>query len=267
MKLYVHTSGRSGLALPTLNALIPLRSRTSVVVQKREEQHYRSRLGRDWNLVVLPDHICRLSPTRQWILEEAHKNKEEKICLFDDDLHFFHRTSKKDWHLKKNTDEDMVEMVDLLDSWLNEIIHCSISHRFGNESVRAEHISPGRAMQVLAYRTHDVISLGARFDRIQAKQDMDMTLQLLRAGYTNRISFTFCHDQIRSTNDPKHGGCAEYRTAFMMDESVHELARLHPGLVRVRKPVSAAAKKRGVALEVIVDWKKALASSTRGRFF
>ncbi len=41
------------------------------------------------NLVILPDHIIKISEIRQYILELAIKNKETKIWMSDDDLSNF----------------------------------------------------------------------------------------------------------------------------------------------------------------------------------
>jgi hypothetical protein len=59
------------------------------------------------NLIILPDNIIKISEIRQYILDVARKNKEDKIWMSDDDLTKFYirkRINKnKDTNTKKET--------------------------------------------------------------------------------------------------------------------------------------------------------------------
>jgi hypothetical protein len=87
--------------------------------------------------------------------------------------------------------------------------------------------------------------------------DFDLTLQLLRLGFQNRVSNEFCHSQVSHTP----GGCSIYRTSAMQTESAHRLARYHPGFVRVvtRRCDERSSAWKGMKErhEVVVQWKKA----------
>lgn len=253
LQVFIHTYGRSG-DQQSLKRLSPrVRRRTWLVVQERESNLY------DWpRLLILPDHIRMLSPTRQYILEHA---KRTKIIMMDDDLAFYRRKSSEDWHLRYCKDKDVSVLFDQLSSWLDDYVHCGVSAREGNNRVEKSHVENTRMMRLLGYNRELVLKAGARFDRLDTKQDFDMTLQLLRAGFENIVSYGFAQGQWRSSNAP--GGCSEYRTQDMMSRCAEELAELHPGFVKVvTKRTKTAWRDFGnVRKDVICYWQKAYRSS------
>lgn len=263
MMLFVHSSGRSGKQT-TLDFLRPLKEDIILVVQKREARLYERWRSRVFEILVLPENITTLSPTRQFILEFAHDAKLEKICLLDDDLRFFKRkpptaNTKANHSLLNATPEEVVEMFALLERWLDLVVHCSLSAREGNDRVLKDWTEPGRAMRCLAYHVPTLMKIGARFDRIPAKQDMDMTLQLLRAGYVNRISWLFAQGQ--AANSGAKGGCSVYRDKKMLTDCANKLAALHPGFVKVVEKKTKGSFGGGTRTDVVIYWKRAWESS------
>ncbi len=87
--------------------------------------------------------------------------------------------------------------------------------------------------------------------RIEHREDMDYTLQLLRQGHENILLTDLCVDQ--KYNAP--GGASSERTMEASNADAELLAELHPGLVRVadKKYKGSIPRK-----EVVVSWKKAL---------
>lgn len=258
MIIYIHTSGRPD-AQETLNWIPPTWiDKVRLVVQKREEKAYSKY---PLPLVVLPDKIRTLSPTRQWLIDNA---EERYIVMMDDDLTFSRRDPKRSEEigkpptkLYKAKAEDMDTMFRMLQKTLERdgFAHCGISAREGNNHQPEPFSDVTRMMRVLAYDTKKVRECGARFDRVPTKQDFDMTLQLLQAGYPNRVFFEWAQNQPGSNNRP--GGCTEYRTTEMMAESAHMLKRLHPNFVDVvqkRTKVSWGGMDR---TDVRIGWKKA----------
>jgi hypothetical protein len=88
--------------------------------------------------------------------------------------------------------------------------------------------------------------------RIETREDMDVTLQLLRKGYPNAVWHTTVANQ-RKYNAP--GGATNERTVESMNADAYKLARLHPGYVRVDDKRYKTSVPR---LEVHCSWKKAL---------
>ena len=91
-----------------------------------------------------------------------------------------------------------------------------------------------------------------KLGRIETREDMDITLQLLRKGYPNAVWQTTVNDQ-RKYDAP--GGCTNERTIERSNADAHELARLHPGYVSVVERAYEASVPRK---EVICRWQKAL---------
>ncbi len=265
IQIFIHTYGRHDWQ-KTLQYITPnIQERTWLVVQKREAHLY------TWpRLMVLPKKVKMLSPTRQYILENAKKNK---IVMLDDDLLFLRRISEDDWHLRNCQPEDMGAMFRKISRQLDVYAHVGVSHRMGNNRHKTIRLNNVRMNGVIGYNRERVLAAGARFDRIDLRQDFDITLQLLRAGLPNLVSVEFAWDQSRASNSA--GGCSNYRTPELMARCAHELAELHPGFVRVveketktyAKQTAATAWKGfgGTRTDVIVYWKKAYDSFQKGK--
>jgi hypothetical protein len=104
-----------------------------------------------------------------------------------------------------------------------------------------------------------VIELG----RVPVMEDFDLTLQLLRAGFPNRVSYEFCWNQRGSGSE---GGCSTYRTGEMQAAAARRLAELHPDFVKVVTKSSKSNWKQGdmqERVDVIVQWRKAFEAGRR----
>ena len=115
-------------------------------------------------------------------------------------------------------------------------------------------------MRLLAYDKQKVLDTGAKFDRIDTKQDFDMTLQLLRKGYKNLVFYKYAHNQSGSN---ARGCCSVYRNPEMMDRCSNELAALHPDFVKVVEKYTKTSWGGGIRTDVRIAWKKAYESYTQ----
>ncbi len=252
MLIYIHTAGRPDKQITLKSFPASLVKRTRLVVQDAEKDHY-LKLP---NVVVLPGDIDRLSPTRQWILENA---ESDKFVMMDDDLTFAHRGPYTGTKLYKANTENVETMFTELEYLLENYIHVGISAREGNNRVQSNLKENTRMMRLLGYNKPEVLKTGARFDRIDTKQDFDMTLQLLRKGHKNAVLYSFTHNQPGSNNT---GGCSVYRDPEMMDRCSHELAALHPDFVKVVEKQTKTSWGGGIRTDVRIAWKKAYESYT-----
>ena len=247
---YITTLGRVR-DQPTFCALPPdVLRRTKLVVQHHERELY-SHYGVP--VVVLPPAIKRLSPTREWL---AHHTDEEKMFLLDDDMTFYRRKSSTDWHLVKSTPADMSRMFGTLEEWLGTFAHVAVSPREGNNRVEAAISYCTRAMRLVGYRTGPYAALEP-LSRLHAMSDFDATLQLLRRGYANKVSYHYAQNH-GSSNAP--GGCSVYRTKDLLAESARKLAALHPEFVRLVEKETKGSWGGGTRIDVQVQWKKAYQS-------
>lgn len=193
----------------------------------------------------------------------------DRIILLDDDLTLYYRPNPDDWHLQYIRERDqMLALLDWYDVCFAEgLAHCGISMRGGNNRVQEHWVDNTRSMAVYGYDAGVInreVSAGRiTLGRCPGMDDFDLTLQLLRLGYPNRVSYVFAQGQ-KSSNSP--GGCSTWRTPEVLAATARELADHHPGLVRVKE--KASRNWEGfpeTRTDVTVSWQKAFASSQRER--
>ena len=158
------------------------------------------------------------------------------------------------------THEDFVALFkDMEDYLLSGGVHCGISAREGNNRIEKDYLMNKRMMRCVAYDTKAVRDLGVRFDRLPCKTDFDVTLQLLRMGKSNRVSYYYAQGQVGGSNSS--GGCSVYRNDDVLTKSAIELELLHPEFVTVVEKETKGAWGGGVRTDVRIQWMKAFASS------
>jgi hypothetical protein len=87
-------------------------------------------------------------------------------------------------------------MFDTLDQWLEEgFIHIGLAARQGSNNVMEPFREATRMMNAYAYDTLALAELGVKMGRIPVMEDFDLTLQLLRKGYPNRVSYQYVWNQ------------------------------------------------------------------------
>jgi len=194
-----------------------------------------------------------IGPKRQWTLEHA---PSPYVCLLDDDLHF---AARRDGRLLKATGDEIAAGLSRLESWLRDLhlVAVGLSPRAGNNREEGPYAENTRLCNAYAFDRDVALSTGARFDRLWGSmEDFDFTLQLLRAGYPNRVDYLLAVGQ----DDPNAvGGCTEYLTPAVQKDAALKLAELHPGLVTVKDKVTKGGWHGFTErTDVEVAWKKAL---------
>lgn len=206
-----------------------------------------------------------IASKRKWILRDAGERGVERLIMLDDDLTFSYYTLGADGKVKlpRATREQQEEMFEKLWSKITpEIPHAGFGPRtsagLGRNRVQSEW-KPGRMLCVLGYHVPTVLNVVDFSYYVDAflKEDMDTTLQLLRAGYPNAVTSKLVSDQ----NWGAPGGCSIYRTIDANSASSEELARLHPGYVRVVEKTYQNSTRK----EVVVAWQKALRDGIEAR--
>lgn len=260
MQIFILSAGRAGGKHQTLHA-IPglLLGRTRLVVQAAEVKAYApiaERFGVD--MLVLPKKITTISPTRQHLL---NKVEDRNFVMLDDDLTFARRHPLEPGRYVAAAPADIRGMFTWLDRETSgRHAHAGIASREGANRVTTDVVFNTRMVRILAYDTIKLRDACVRFDRIPLKQDFDMTLQLLRLGYANVVNYEWCHNQPGSN---VAGGCSTFRTPELCDTTSRELARLHPGLVKVVQKETKTSWGGGVRTDVVISWKKAYEESKK----
>lgn len=82
-----------------------------IIIAKHQFENYAKNFDPS-HLVILPDHIIKISEIRQFILELAIKNKEDKIWMSDDDLLKFFIRYQSRIPKTDNSDNKYIKQVD-----------------------------------------------------------------------------------------------------------------------------------------------------------
>ena len=253
---YITTLNRIDNQRTWENLPLSWRGRASLVVQSHEADSYPDK----YNLVVLPDNICSLSPTKEWIVKE---NVENRFAILDDDLSFT-RTRGEDEEGPSNlpmTDKDFDELEQTICEWMDEgVSHCGLDAVWNPPTRSSLYKQNSRICMNVFYDGPKIPVNNVNWSRLVCSQDFYCCLQLLRLGYQNRVSLKYRVGQI-STQAP--GGCAEYRTIDLHNECMRELSLLHRGFVELREKTETGSGewKGKTKLAATISWKKAYASS------
>lgn len=253
LTIVINTLGRINNQITWRNLPEAIREYTYLSVQKHEFHEY----PKGYSLIMLPEEVKNLPQTRQWLIDTI---QTRFLLIMDDDLSFFTRRNGDHKHLHKVGDADIFEMLSAMHFECHHNPMVGISAREGNNRVEQDITYCTRSMRMFMLDLEKVRKVGARFDRTKTKEDMDMTLQLLRAGHKNAVFYKWANDHV-SSNAP--GGCALYRTLELMKEDAEVLAKLHPGFVKVVEKQTKTSWNGMKRTDVIVQWKKAYMSSVK----
>lgn len=251
MKIYIPSMQRPH-EQRTFKALKEAGLDAVLVVPASEAKAYAAALG-DELIVSPPSKVKGIAMTRQWIMDEGQKF-DNKIVMIDDDLSFHVRRKDDPTKFQPAKPADVRKMVALIDKHLTKFAHVGVLAREGGNRITAPYVDCSRPLRIYAYNMDKVRAAGAKYNKGLVQDDFDMTLQLLRAGYANRIICEYVNDQVTS-NAP--GGASTYRTIEVHNESVKRLAKIHAPHVRVVEKQTKGAWQGQARLDVVISWKKA----------
>jgi len=251
MQIVIPTRGRTDRQFTLQSLSGEWRKRTTIVCPKNEAVRL-SRLYDDVEIVVQPDPTMTIARKRAWMMREYLRCGYDKILMFDDDLCFATRVSESGRRLRPIRGDELGAEIQRLEEKLGpEFPHVGFGPRQGNHNQEAGWKTPARMMYSLAYYLPIVVKQ-CELGRIETREDMDVTLQLLRKGYPNAVWQTTVNDQ-RKYDAP--GGCTNERTIESSNADAYKLAELHPDYVStIERPYKVSVPR----IEVSCRWKKAL---------
>lgn len=253
MRIYIPSIGRVGSQI-TYNNLPPKLQRQALLVIPQAEAKKHGSIP----VLVHPAKCKTIGPVRQFIIDQHDVAKYGlKIIMLDDDLTFFQRRTDDSKKFTNATPADIVAGFKELEALLSaQVPHGGIRHReMAQDAPTVQYAT--RALRALAYHVGALRSAKVRFDRSVVMEDFDVTLQLLRMGLPNAVYSDLIQNQVRS-NAP--GGCSTYRTMEKQREGALTLKKLHSDFVKVVEKTTKTAWGGGTRTDVVVSWKKALAS-------
>ena len=256
MKIIVPTRGRLGNQ-QTLKGIPVHLHRNTIAVCPEPEADRLSKAFPEIDVWIQPDPDMTITKKREWIINDLNRINVEKILMLDDDLFFYVRREDVPDRLRDADDSDVSHWFAMIEQKLSpEVPHAGFGPRQGNQNFPTGwHV--GRMMLALGYHVPTVVA-NAELGRIETREDMDISLQLLRRGLPNGVCHEFAVGQ-KSYSAP--GGCTGQRTLESSNADAHRLAELHPGLVRVVQKEYKGHPRE----EVVVQWKKALQQGTQWR--
>lgn len=260
MKIYIPTRGRVNKQITLTNLPLALKEKVKLVVDKAEEQEHINIYGGEKVLAVPPSYDS-IGKVREFIITHHHlTNDNPKLIMLDDDLGFNMRRTDIRSKFLHATDEAIVKGFSLVEKLLDDYPHGGIRHR--QMSQDADDIEYNcRTLRALAYNTKIFKEQNIKFDRLIVMEDFDVTLQLLRKGFSNFNISTIIQGQGSSN---AVGGCSLYRDAQRQDEGARGLQALHPEFVRVRtKKTNWSNWGSDERTDVTISWKKAYESGCR----
>lgn len=249
MHIYIPSLGRWGR--PNTIEHLPERykKQAAVVVHTSEARQYRKN-----GFKTIKTDSQGIANVRHWVMDRAKQKGQKYVLFLDDDMSF---NVRKEGKLVKANSEEVGEMIDLLVSWLDEgFAHVGISARQGNHTVEEEYAEITRMNNAYAYNVQKYHEIGARFDKLQVMEDFYVTLQFLKAGLPNRVTYEYAWGQRKSGEE---GGCSGYRTGEVQKQAAIQLSKAFPGVVKVKTKTSKNewAGIGKVRTDVVIQWKKA----------
>lgn len=234
--------------------------RTTLVCDKKDAKHGLREIAEEYgcSILVVPIEIETIAQKRAWLLRTT---EHRRILMMDDDLRFCQRKFRgpiDDWDYSQinATKKEVRRGLDRVNKKLRSFAHVGIGPKQGNQTKANWYrfFAPNtRMIYALGYNVA-IVRRTCKLGRIEHREDMDYNLQLLRAGYENRVLVDLCVDQVYN----KKGGASEQRTMEASNADAEKLAKLHKGFVRVvEKDYKVVINRK----EVVCYWKKAFEAS------
>jgi len=262
--IYIPSAGRANRQHTFQRIPDEFKDITNVVVPMSEWKAYERTVGKA-HLLGCP--TTGIGSTRQWILENT---EADYVLMLDDDMYFYHRKAKGDWHLATNDAEDNVRMLARLFRLMEDKNYAHVGMATRTEAARylCGIRTCTRVNNVHGFDVKKVLhaqrKFDCRFDKLKLMEDFHFTLTMLEHGYANALLLDYVWNQPGSNTD---GGCSAYRTAKLQAECAHALAALHPKTVTVvTKKVKGTGSWKDMTerTDVRIQWKQAYLQSGNG---
>lgn len=227
------------------------KDKTYLVVREDQFKDYKP-LAKKHKVTLLPCPVKGIANTRLF----CGRHAKDTFIMFDDDLRFNVRY-RDSVRLYVSTDEEVVKMLNMCAKKLKTYAHVAVSARFGNNSLQWPYVENSRPLRALGYQKKPFLS--CEHGRVTVMEDFDVTLQLMKKGYKNCI--ITCYAQGQEKTQAK-GGCSDYRTHQVQEESAKLLQKFHPECVNLIQTNKTSMGEFGQRTDVKIYWQRAYKLST-----
>ncbi len=185
----------------------------------------------------------RIGPTRQAIID----SHDGPMMMLDDDLKFKRRLGEGSGKTRPCTPEDFQQLMLKIKDDLHHYDLIGIADRYLINLQPWPCYTWNKQLHIFAFDTRWVKRKGIRFDRCHVGEDVDFTLQILRAGGRQMVRTDYCIEDARHFGP---GGCSTWRTNEVHNEGMKQFRDLWPGIVTLKPTLHKGRHKP------IVQWKK-----------
>lgn len=191
-----------------------------------------------------------LGDTRQWIVEQ-HTGSDAVVMVDDDFNSWSFRPDPAVGRYEKAKDADILRGFQALFQNLQFHANAGIGPRlFANAREATEYCT--RVNGVVGYRKDILQRHGLTFCPLP--EDLEMTIQLMRCGYSSVTDFKLVYDQMKSN---AVGGCSTYRTLEYHNFHQNRMHRWHKDYTRlVRKTTKDGWFAGQPRIENVISWAK-----------
>lgn len=257
LRIYIPTLARVGKQV-TLSKLPPsIQEKVFLVCPSSEVKQH------SVNAIVLPCDVKGIAAKRDWIMQHARSNGFKRIVMIDDDVVIQRRRNEKlpsgVNRIDNASPDEMIQAFKWLDDRLQKYAHASFAPRFLENGSAAMEVKGKRAMYLLGYNVDIFFQVKAGFGKglppMAVMEDLNVTLQLLKAGYPNVLSLEW---RVSHSASNAPGGCSTWRTVEIHNASAISLSQIHKPFVKLRRADTLWKGQTEHRLEVTVQWRKAM---------
>jgi hypothetical protein len=208
----------------------------TIVVPEEQVDDYRAAVPKE--VFVMPCKERGLSLTRKFVLLSK---KTGKLITLDDDLTFYKRTDDSKFvRITENTIGLTVVMIEAIVEFLNSYPYVGLVDKFMSHTQPRGFKECSRFNEVYGYN-RDLFPDPWPQIRVPHDEDHDFHLQLLTRGHKTAVITEYSKTNLR-VNAP--GGCSEWRSKEVMDETYRLMLQYWPGIVSLTNKPSAFSDVR-----------------------
>ena len=218
MRIYIPTKGRGPDLQLTYDRILPAIIDTPFTMFLVCPEEECGTLDHKYPTIGCP--ATRIGATRQWIVDNS---TDDKVLMLDDDL--LRWAVRRDPAVGKYSPANYADITETLyrvEELLSSYAHVGVGARlFAN--IFGPEVINGRITRAWGLRADIIRQHHLKFTC--PVDDLEMTLQLLRAGYANSVIYTTVQDQEMSQSP---GGASTYRTLEYHNACHEQINRWHP---------------------------------------
>lgn len=226
--IFIPTKGRWKTPL-TIRAFERINVPFSPVVVPSEVEHYRKVVRDPSTIIVLPEGVNGLVPTRNWIWDYAqHELNTPYFWTFDDNIATFNRLHEN--HRIRLADGGFLYVIE---QWSQRYVNMAITGMHYNMFAPSKR---GRPPIVLNHRVYSNMFIRTDIpyrNRGVYNDDTDLCLQVLKDGWCTAIFFAFLIEK-KATMKLKGGNTDIYQGDGRL-KMAQELQMRHPDVTKITR--------------------------------